>query len=428
MTKPRILVLSNVFPFPGASGQQRRVAYKLRALREVFHVTFAIAVKAEQMETMREKLLALVDDAVLLPSRYNRSRMSKVWHLGAGMFYTLTTGLKRSNYIVAELEYTPKRLADAFEQYAFDLVLFEYWHASSGTSVFRDEDIPCVIDIHNVLWKNYAYQLDSPAALPSRFEPALPRAWKRWAVDRYRQREEQAWNCFDGLIIMNAYEEEQVREAVKDSVRLFYAPMGTDLSNWSYSWEPAYPPRIAYYGGLSNPYNVKDAFTCYEQVMPEIWRRFPDVVLWLVGSNPIERVRALAEDPRVKVTGYVEHVQEVLKTMMLKVMPWSEAHGFRSRLIEVMALGVPVVTAAGVVQEMDVEKGKGIIVEETNATLAGACLNLLETPAYAEQQSRLAREQVEKKFSFTATYGQLAKDLHAFALQCKRRIAPERHS
>ena len=417
MSKPRLLVLSQVLPFPGSSGQQKRVLYTLKAVRGIFHVTFATFVKEAQMETVHEKLSTLVDEVVLLPSLYHRSELSRARHLVAGVVYTLTTGLKRSNYVLGELEFNPERLAEAFGERAFELVLFEYFHAAASTSVFKDKGIPCVLDIHNILWKNYAFQLDSPAALPARFEPALPRAWKKWAVDQYRKREEQAWNRFDGVVIMNAHEEQQVREIVDDEVKIFKVPMGTTLSNWSYAWEPVHPPRMAYYGGLSNLYNVKDVFTCYEQIMPEIWRRFPDVELWLVGSKPTERVRALAADPRVKVTGYVEHVQDVLKTMTLKVMPWSNAHGFRSRLIEVMALGVPVVTTAGVVQEMDVEKGKGIIIEETNATLSEACLNLLESPDLARKQSRLAHEQAERNFSFEATYGQLAKDLHRFTLR-----------
>src|SRR5690606_14691233 len=111
---------------------------------------------------------------------------------------------------------------------------------------------------------------------------------------------------------------------------------GIDLQKWPYSWQPAQPPRIAYYGGLGSPHNQRDALQCYEEIMPTVWAHFPDVELWIVGSRPPATIQALAEqDSRVTVTGFVERVQDVLQTMTAVLCPWTGKYGFRSRLIEV---------------------------------------------------------------------------------------------
>ena len=157
---------------------------------------------------------------------------------------------------------------------------------------------------------------------------------------------------------------------------------------------------------------------CYESIMPEIWKSLPEVELWLVGSDPPAFLRALEKDRRVRVTGYVERVQDIIRTMAVVVCPFSGTYGFRSRIIEVMALGVPMVVSPDAVYGMGMDIGRGIFLEATDKKMAQTCIDLLRNPEAARQQSQFARAQVEEKFSLQATYGQLARDLLDF---CNRR-------
>lgn len=408
--RPRLVVLSHVLPFPGTSGQQQRVFYTLKALRDHFYVTFATSVAPGRAARVRHELSALCDEVVLLPSRYARSLFTRVWHRVAGAFYTLLTGLKFSNYLVGRVEFAPRRLADALKPWVFDGALFEYWHAAESTSVFQREGIPCVLDMHNILWQAYARQFDA--------RPYLPRVWKRRALAQYQRREEDAWAQFDALIAINAAERDYTRATVPEPIPVFYAPMGIDLALWPYTWQPAQPPRIAYYGGLGSSHNQQDALSCYKHVMPAVWRAYPDAELWVIGSNPPASLHRLAErDARVRVTGFVECVQEVLQTISVVVCPWSGTYGFRSRLVEVMALGVPVITSPEAVDGMGMKVGRGIFLEKAFPRMAEACLRLLEDPVFARQQSEAARAQVEEKFSYEATYDRLARELFNFVVQ-----------
>jgi polysaccharide biosynthesis protein PslH len=320
----------------------------------------------------------------------------------------LCTGLKRSNYLIADVEFTAKRVAAAVQYRRFDCALFEYWHAVACTSALREKPIPVILDMHDILWQSYDRQLGKwPCGLH----------WlKQRMVKRYRSREEQAWKAFDGIIAINSEEARYVRTVIPESVALFNTPMGTDLQKWPYSWEPATPPRIAYYGGLGSRHNQFDALRCYEGIMPHIWGEFPEAELWLVGSNPPGFIQSLAKHDRVKVTGYIENVQDILKTMSVVICPWSGTYGFRSRLIEVMALGVPVVATPEAVFGMDLQAEEGLWLAETDQGLAALSGRLLASQELAIRQSKMARAQVETKFSFEATYGQLADNLCRFAL------------
>ena len=408
--KPRLLILSAVHPFPPTSGQQQRVFYKLRALRSAFHITFLTYAAAETCAVVGEKLLVHCDEAIVLPSVYLTNAASRVFHKLMGLFFAVRTGLKPSNYVNGEVEFSTDRLKAVLDDKRFDCVLFEYWHAHKATTYFRERGIPSVLDMHDILWRSYARQWEA-----KRWSPG----WLRnWFVRRYQAREEAAWGDFDMLIAINQEELNYVRRVVSGKAVYFYVPMGTDISTWPHCWQPAHPRRVAYYGGLGSAHNQQDALTCYHEIMPRIWAQYNDTEFWIVGSNPPTRIKELELDKRVHVTGFVEQPQDVLKTMSLAICPWTGTYGFRSRLVELMALGVPVVASQDAVYGMGFDLGKGIFWGNDTTEITRLILPLVSDERKLRNQSLFARQQVEQKFSYEATYGQFSNDLANF-LQCR---------
>lgn len=401
---PRLLVVSHVKPFPRSSGQQQRVFYTLQSARKAFHVTFATFVPEKDIENTRKKLLQVCDTAMVFPSLYHRSVMAKVWHKVLSHYYALRTGLKPSNYFISQLEFSPERMEALFASRRFDCVLYEYWHAVQSVDVFQKKGTPCVLDMHNVLWQTYRLFLDK--------KPWMPGWWKRGVMNDYVMQEEQAWRKFDGVVAINREDQRYVNDKIPNTTEVFYAPMGTDLNLFPYSWRPVLPRRVAYYGGLGSPHNQRDALACYREIMPGIWKEFPETELWLVGSNPPPSLRALSADPRVKLTGFVENVQPVLSTMAAVLCPWTGTYGFRSRLIEVMALGVPLVASPDAVYGMELEDGKGLLLAPDAETMLDGVLRLLKSDVFATEQSHLAREQVKRLYSLETTYDRLTHELN----------------
>ena len=117
-------------------------------------------------------------------------------------------------------------------------------------------------------------------------------------------------------------------------------------------------------------------------------------------------------------TGFIENVQDVLKTMALVVCPWSGTYGFRSRIVEVMALGVPVVAATDAIYGMNLDNERGILTRDSIQAIAETSCLLLQDADTLQNQSISARKQIEKKFSYQATYDKLTRDL--FSLVTKK--------
>ena len=74
---------------------------------------------------------------------------------------------------------------------------------------------------------------------------------------------------------------------------------------------------MTYYGSLGSPHNQPDALLCYREIISVIWEKFPNVELWIVGSNPPRFIKDLENNKLVHVTDFIEHPQEALKNMAL---------------------------------------------------------------------------------------------------------------
>lgn len=145
--------------------------------------------------------------------------------------------------------------------------------------------------------------------------------------------------------------------------------------------------------------------------MPLVWKQFTSAELWLIGSNPPDRIRQLTANPRVKVTGFVENISECFRSISLMQCPWSGTYGFRSRVVEAMSAGVPVIATPEAVAGMDLEPGKGIFFESDDKGFANRAIQLLANPALLEEASRLARSEMERLYSLDNTYRRFMREL-----------------
>jgi glycosyltransferase involved in cell wall biosynthesis len=388
------------------------VRYLLEALRRRFRIAFLTADRVVGNQTGLEKLRQFVDEVVVFPSPV-RSRMGRLRHGMVGAAYVVTTGLKRSNYVIGRVEFAPDRLRPVVGSTDFELAIFQYWHATPSVTVFRERAVPVVLDMHDVLWQARDAELARSRVVPARARATL--------VGRYRRREEAAWRAYDGVIAINREEQRYVRRCVGSDVPVFYGPMGLDLGRWPYRWSPPAVPIVAFYGALGGARGEREVLRCYERILPAVWSEIPETKFLVIGSNPGAQIRALERDERVRVLGYVSDIGTVLARVSVVLCPFSGTYGFRSRIVEVMATGAPVVASSDAVHGMELNGGAGIVLREDDDALARATVATLRDPSWATQTSRQSREQVAKQFGFEETYGRLTEELYEW---CS--VRPER--
>ena len=163
------------------------------------------------------------------------------------------------------------------------------------------------------------------------------------AARQAEQLERQAWSGADVVLYPSADEADVLASLVPDvDVR---AVPAYSFDRFVLDRAPRPGRDILFVAGFAHPPNVDAAVWLNTEVMPRVWAEVPDARLILAGSNPSERVLALDGDA-TRVTGWVsdEALQALYGEARLAVVPLRFGAGIKSKVVEALQQGLPLVT------------------------------------------------------------------------------------
>ncbi|MGZ8394119.1 MAG: glycosyltransferase family 4 protein [Nitrospira sp.] len=153
-------------------------------------------------------------------------------------------------------------------------------------------------------------------------------------------------------------------------------------------------PVLLFTGDMGLEPNIDAAVLLASEVFPAIRREFPEAELRLVGRNPDARVRRLA-GPGIVVTGAVPDMQPHLRAATIYVAPHVSGSGARTKLLEAMAGGLPIITTSIGIEGMKVQPGRDLLVADQPADMIDSIHTLLASQADRERFARAARHMAE---------------------------------
>lgn len=158
------------------------------------------------------------------------------------------------------------------------------------------------------------------------------------------------------------------------------------------------PFRILFTGNMDYAPNIDAvAYFCHE-LLPKIKETHPAVVFVIAGQRPVKRVLDLACE-YVQVTGFVKNLTEEYARAAVVVAPLRFGAGTQNKVLEALAMGIPVVCTRVGFKGLGLNNGEGIIMADTSDTFANAVIDLLESEA---NRSRISGQGLQK---VVATFG-----------------------
>ena len=144
-----------------------------------------------------------------------------------------------------------------------------------------------------------------------------------------------------------------------------------------------------------------------DDILPKVQAKRPATRLLVVGANPPAAIRELGRRPGVTVTGTVADVRDHVRRAALTVAPLAIARGVQNKILESMALGVPVVASPVAAKGVDATAPAHLLVAADDATFAASVLDLLADPAHRRQLAEAGRRQVIAAHSWAASMKRL---------------------
>ncbi|TFW30683.1 TIGR03087 family PEP-CTERM/XrtA system glycosyltransferase [Massilia horti] len=134
------------------------------------------------------------------------------------------------------------------------------------------------------------------------------------------------------------------------------------------------------------------------EVFPALRARFADLRFYIVGARPTPAVQALARSEGIVVTGTVPDVRPYLAHAALSVAPLRVARGIQNKVLEAMAMALPVVVSPQALEGIDAAPGAELLLADGADAFAAAVARALGEDDRALRAR--ARERVERLYSW----------------------------
>ena len=155
-------------------------------------------------------------------------------------------------------------------------------------------------------------------------------------------------------------------------------PNGVDSEYFAPADEPYDPDTICFVGRMDYYPNQECMFDFCARTLPLLRAARPGTQARHRRRRPSPAVRKLGELPGVTVTGSVPDVRPYLRRSALTVAPLNIARGTQNKILEAMAMGVPVVTSRVAAGGVDAVAGEHFLVASTPEEYRDAILRILE--------------------------------------------------
>lgn len=266
-----------------------------------------------------------------------------------------------------------------------------YAYSSSMGAFFLRHALPRVMhfaELDSDKWRQYAERMLPPASWVYRREARTLLAF-----------ESELARAVDENVFCTPLEERIFRERIPGASSIVVRN-GVDLVHHTPSSEPPEPGRLVFVGVMNYHPNVEGILWFCERILPEVQRRVPETKLSIVGSHPLPAVLRLASRPGIEVTGRVDDPRRWLRRAAVSVAPLRIARGIQNKVLEAMAMGLPVVGTRAATQGVDGQAGRDYLVAETEEEQVEAVVELLREPARARELGRAARAFVEANYDW----------------------------
>ena len=154
---------------------------------------------------------------------------------------------------------------------------------------------------------------------------------------------------------------------------------GADLSAFIPTGRQYVPtdPTLVYVGSMNYYPNIDAMKYFFEKIYNPIIQAVPDVRLQIVGHTPPPEIQRLDELPAVEVTGSVPDVRPYYDQATVFIVPLRLGGGTRLKIVEAMAMGVPVVSTSVGAEGLDVHPGDDILIADDAPSFVRSIRQLL---------------------------------------------------
>ncbi|MBI4460431.1 MAG: glycosyltransferase [Acidobacteria bacterium] len=299
----------------------------------------------------------------------------------------------------AQLEFADARFSSLLDKMVFlhdvDLIQFEYTQLAQYRLPLQR--VPQCLFEHTVHFRSVQRELFSPGDdYRVKWDEFL-----EWL--RVLRHEVSAVSRFDAVFTCHDEERLLLESFLNGRCPPIFAGLRTaiDVSRHPFPGGPRQPDSLLFIGNFQHSPNVQGLDYFCREVLPRIRARRPQATLTVVGAQAPPQMQEKLPGDGIRFLGQVEEIREPLARHAVFVCPILVGAGLRVKLLEAFASGIPAVSTSLGAEGIAAVPGIDLLLADTPAEFAAACLDLLEHPAKASAIAANARRLVEANYDWS---------------------------
>lgn len=281
----------------------------------------------------------------------------------------------------------------------YDIVQVESWLQAG---IFKDltDDTYKVLDTHDVHYEKRTLEKKHHKEKLSQMD--------KLELKRYKELELRNTGLAN-LIISISHKDEDVFKGHFSDKHHLTIPIGKHLEQFTKYPRDDDGLTILFYGSMGGKQNIIAFWRLYRNIFPQIKRVIPEVRLIALGANPPEKIRELDAKEEITVTGFIDDVREIIGQASLMVLPLETSGGFRGRIVEVMAMGVPVIGTHNALDCTEITHGLHGYISDKDKEIANYAIELLRGSEKRKEMGNNSKKFVKNNYSLKSTYEKLSR-------------------
>ncbi len=376
----KILFLSPVLPWPLKSGGQIRVFHLVKALQKENDVTLVAYIRRKDEEEFLPELQKICSKVLLI------KRDSRPW-----AFKSLVRSLFSSKPLVVNLYEDKNDLSNLAN--SADLVWAECFYLMDKIKT----NIPVILGEQNIEYLAYRRYFQNLVG----WKKVLLWLPMEWDLIKMKYWEKKMWKTAKKIAAVSQTDKEIIeKETGRDDISVI--PNGVDTAGFTVPDRLADKKTVLFVGEYKWFPNKEAINWLIKEIFPEIRKKMPEAELLIVGRHFPDWLKRLGESGRIRVDQGIEDIRVAYEKAAVFLAPLRSGGGTKYKILEAMAMGVPVVTTKVGAEGLGGQEGeeRNMIVKNSTNDLTEAVIDILGNREKYQEMTKKARKFVSENFDW----------------------------
>ena len=158
------------------------------------------------------------------------------------------------------------------------------------------------------------------------------------------------------------------------------------------------PNALVYIGNFHHYPNVDAMRFFIQEMWGAILRELPDAHLYLVGANPTQEIREMADGAHFTVTGRVADIRPLIQRASIGIAPLVSGAGLRGKVMEYAALRRTFVATSIAMSDLVFREGVDYLLADQAEDFVRRVVTLLKDPGLARKMGESAYDTVCRNY------------------------------